>query len=126
MGIARRAIVIDPPPQGALPIYDRDPDVASMVTPKDPDPLPDWVQEGAWVRLRLPEVMGDESTRRIAQITKIQKSERGTLYVQVQKWRTTTQEGIQAIFFVEFWEPCDKPKDPRSAWERLLDDDDDL
>lgn len=30
-GVARRALVVDPLPQGALPVYDRDIDVAAVV-----------------------------------------------------------------------------------------------
>jgi hypothetical protein len=35
-GIARRALVVDRLPEGALPIYDRDPDVAGMSLPPPP------------------------------------------------------------------------------------------
>lgn len=38
-GIARRAIVVDPLPQGALPIYDRDVDVADVVSSDDELPV---------------------------------------------------------------------------------------
>jgi hypothetical protein len=36
-GIARRALMVDPLPQGALPTYDRDIDVSAVVLEKDDD-----------------------------------------------------------------------------------------
>jgi hypothetical protein len=37
MEIARSLIPIEPMPQGALPIYDRDPEVTDQVTPSEDD-----------------------------------------------------------------------------------------
>lgn len=105
--VGRRAFLVEQLPQGALPVYDRD---TSDGVPPMPPPAkfvcPEWVQAGQWV---YHEAMG-----RYAMLTQV-----SMLHVGFTMWRTDEYVDMGKSAFVANWTPCEKPKDPRTGWERL-------
>jgi len=133
--VARRVFLVDQLPEGALPVYDRDPNVAEAVVGNvstdlngQPFVLPDWVQPGAFARFK-----GEEN--RIVEIDRVETPGGGVSYVLVDDWKRVgtwvkdpNPEGnnsIRADFFARLWEPCERPADPKTAWDRLLGDEPD-
>lgn len=108
-GVARRTFLVEELPQGALPVYDRDPDVGAMIT--TPHVRPDWLKEGQWVEHSARKVYA-----RIEQVTKLR--------VTVAMWKTMEMHLENVVSFCAHWKPVAEPQEPRVAWARLLDDDD--
>lgn len=116
-GIARRTFLVEELPQGALPTYDRDPEVARLVGwDGNGSPMaepPPWVQPGVWAYNRF----RDE----YAEILQKQCPHPG---VQAQIWRSPEPpRWFDVDHFYENWSPCERPSDPRPVWDRLLGDD---
>ena len=117
--VGRRTFLVEQLPEGALPVYDRDPEIGTMVMmhansnlPPPPNfERPAWLVVGQWVH--------NVEQQRFACITQATK-----LRVQWAEWRTGQHTAENVVTFVHHWKPCAKPAEPRRAWERLLDDED--
>lgn len=112
---ARRTFLVEPLPEGALPTYDRDPDV-SLVSGLMPDPLtvPEWVQPGQWAH--------NARADRYAFIVNLTGPAHSYRYVRVENWRFERDEDVISLgTFVVEWKPCEKPREPRAAWAHLID-----
>lgn len=131
--IGRRTFLVEQLPEGALPVYDRDPEVGAMVTAhighdangspvvSHPFELPAWVQPGVWVWFK-------ENHDRIAQIKQIVENnppeDRAPHFIRIHNWRRHPEEDVVlGEAFVRFWEECQAPKEPTPRFERILDDD---
>jgi hypothetical protein len=104
--IARRTFMVEQLPDGALPIYDKDPQVKF-------DP-PAWVQAGTWVK------EGDDYATILAL-----ESPEGFPVVEYRLWRDygPTLKCV-AKSFCDRWLPSEPPAEPRTRFQRILDDDD--
>lgn len=107
--IARRTFLVEELPPGALPVYDRDPEVTPMVTAYRDPPL--WVQVGAW----------GYCARTDEYFEVMERLSRGE--VRIRPWRSSEVRTTDVDWLYERCEPCDQPADPRPIWERLLDED---
>ena len=68
--IARRTFLVEQIPDGALPIYDRDPNVADIVTAHaEPFVMPAWIQPGIFARTQV------GSDERVVEIDRIEPQE---------------------------------------------------
>lgn len=110
--VGRRTFLVEQLPEGALPIYDSGTDANGSEVP--PFVRPDWLQIGQWVQ--HPEAEGGQVVACITELT--------MLRVQVAVWRTEKVLHENVVTFSTRWRPCEKPKDPRDAWTRLLADED--
>jgi hypothetical protein len=104
--IARRAFMVEQLPDGALPIYDRDPDVADLIVPSP------WVQPGAWVCTE---------TGFFAKIVSFDGKT-----VEFVIWRDTGILSVSLLHFVRTCKPCEEPKEGPTWYERLEDGVDNL
>ena len=103
-------------------MYFGDPNVADIVAP-EPFVMPDWIRPGAFARTQI------GSDERIVEIDRIEPQE-SVCYVWVQPWQrmetwspaTEPLAPIRNDIFARLWESCERPADPRTAWERLLGD----
>jgi hypothetical protein len=121
--IGRRTLLVEQLPEGALPIYDRDPEVGQMAVSHGWDgngsPLaapPAWVQPGQWAyNARLDQYL--------VILEKEPKS--SNLYgFKAEIWRSPEPaRWFDVDYIYENWKPCDPPADPLSQWDRLLGDD---
>jgi hypothetical protein len=110
--VGRRTFLVEQLPNSVLPIWDREP-----TSEEDPSKLtPEWVQPGQWVYAAKRDVY--------AVITEV-VDRRGFHAVRVQNWRHHIEEDV-VIFtqFLEHWQPCARPPEPRTAWEKLCLEDD--
>ncbi len=125
--IGRQTFLVQALPEGALPVYDRDPDVARIVTnpcgevPLGGKPgqtqafLPDWLKVGAWIC--------STATNEIAEVRQI-----NDLSVDVSFWHppngkpATTWLALSSLGTV--WRPIERPRDPMPVWTRLMADED--
>lgn len=109
---ARRTFMVEELPEGALPVYDRDPEPGAMRTvTTTPHVRPDWLKEGQWV-----EHAGRKVYARIEQVTKLR--------VVAAMWKTMEMHSENVVSFSANWKPVAEPQEPRVAWKRLLDEDD--
>jgi hypothetical protein len=140
-GIGRRTFLVEQMPEGALPVYDRDPEPGAMVNihigTQDPADfvLPEWVQPGAFAQFNGSQVSTYDSSHggigRVVEIMEVLRpsdppGRNGPTYVKIQTWRVAPPEGVDvipAVAFANLWEPVERPADPRPHWERLLGDD---
>ncbi len=137
--IARRTFLVEQMPEGALPVYGRDPNVPEMVTPGHdtdylalpghlplhatkhyvkPEELPPWVAVGCWVR--------DLKGRTGMVVNHYRTEDRGRrehTHIIIGIWRTQDSVDLCAHHVVVGWEPCRQPPEPLSVWERILGDD---
>jgi hypothetical protein len=105
--VARRTFLVDQLPDGALPTYDRDPDVAAVA----PEPIPAWCVEGVWAR--------QPSTGFIGQVYEVHNRS-----VTFSTWRRPEHLTIMPRESMAEFEPLvGEPPPPRTAYERLMDDD---
>lgn len=58
VSVARRSFLVEELPQGALPIYNRDPDVAQVVSAPSRTEWPDWVVPGVWIQNTATKLLG--------------------------------------------------------------------
>jgi len=123
--VARRTFLVDQIPEGALPVYDRDPDPGAMATLRsglipevsmgcststEPWVRPEWLKLDQWVT----------RNGEFARIIKVEM-----LNVEFQVWRSFDPPRRQIITsFAREWAPCDEPKEPESRFSRILFDDD--
>ena len=121
--IGRRTFLVEELPQGALPVYDRDPEVTRTMgwdgngTPTASHPTPPlWAQPGQWAY-----------NKRLDQYVLIlERSPKSPMLngVKAEVWRSA--EGprwFDVDYFYENWAPCEQPSDPKPLWDRLLGDD---
>lgn len=100
--VGRRTFLVDQLPDGALPVYDRDP---------QPAKLPDWLQPGVFACCE-------------GRVVEIKAVNDGFVRVSTAyaDWADNEEE-FQANLFSLVWKPCDKPPEPLSVWDRLQGDD---
>lgn len=101
--IARRALIVEPLPDGALSTYDRAP---------EPIPFPDWVVEGVWAY--------EASTDRYIQIEAFETLI--AMRVRVRHWRTSAIESLAPETLAKSWVLSPPPQEPVSRFERDLFD----
>ena len=121
--VGRRTFLVEQLPEGALPIYDRDPEVGQMAVSHGWDgngsPLaapPAWVQPGQWAyNARLDQYL--------VILEKEPKS--SNLYgFKAEIWRSPEPaRWFDVDYIYENWKPCDPPAEPQPFWDRLLGDD---
>jgi len=127
--IGRRTFLVEQLPEGALPIYNRDPEVGAMVTAHighdaNGSPvatplceIPSWVQPGVWVRFK-------ENPDRVAQVTGLVGTNPRPDFIRIHNWRRQPEEDVVVVErFVQLWEESPAPKEPTLRFERVLDDD---
>ena len=103
--------MVDQLPDGALPIYDRDP-----FSNFDP---PDWVDIDTWVK------NGDDYAIIVATEPKEPQTPTRPAMVEYQVWRDPgPPKRIDAETFCKNWLPSEIPQEPRTRFERILMDDD--
>ncbi len=139
--VGRRTFLVEQMPQGAIPVYDRDPEVHTPGHDTDylalpgTDPLhstkhyqagelPPWAVVGAWVHaVKFRGTVAD----RIGKIVNLYMTEdrqrRAHLHIILGIWRTTESLDLCAHHLVLGWEPCQQPPEPLSIWARILGDD---
>jgi len=132
--IGRRTFLVEQLPDGALPIYTEDPGrpESRFNPPPEPPPfvMPDWIQPGAFARFKGPSGGGRSQPGRIVEIESV--SGTGTRFVRVWTWsrvgtwardtEASANDVILASSFAVLWEPCERPSEPQTAWDRLLGD----
>lgn len=117
--VARRLLPIQQLPDGALPVYDREPfhgiDANGSPVPPQKVVLPSWVQEGQWAfHARL---------NTFGQIERITPNLEDPRCVTLILWRQNGLVTVQPVeVFLSDWVPCEKPTEPRMSWERLLEE----
>lgn len=97
-------IPIQQMPEGARPIYDRDPEVFGTFT------MPEWAKVETWIY--------NKQADAYAYILRVEDS-----WVEVHRWRQPdVTSTIGCLSLNEEWCPSDAPLEPRTVWQRLLDE----
>lgn len=134
--IGRRTFLVEQLPDGALPTYDRDPEVARTLFPEfemasnptisiaevrsrrfdiidrnPPFEPPAWLRVPMWVYCEAQDWHAEVVDCAEGRIT-------------LRNWRRLPEiQVIDGREFTNLFQPCDQPKEPRERFDRMLDDD---
>jgi len=130
-GVARSVFIVDELPQGALPVYDRDPDPGTTprtletgvesfeniireglrLNREEPFTPPDWLRPGTWLR-------GKADNELVCRILHVEENQQ----VIVENWRRQPERvELPARVLAQDWEPCATPREPTSRFDRMLE-----
>jgi hypothetical protein len=113
--ISRRAFIVEELPSGAIPNY-----LESPTSKQDAFELPSWVESGTWVK------NGDVFATVIGVELGSKTFPFRSTRVEYQIWRDYgPTKKLDAYEFCEHWLPSEIPSEPRTRFQRILDEFDD-